>query len=331
MEHKIRITNFFVSAAVTDEKYEELRKNLDFALEMWRKSGELALKKDRVYLGYGLGFFFLFGNNDFEKHELFMEQVIEEARRFKDYDALSRLLVDFASTVGGRENETKSLRLYQEAQSMLADDRLDIRPLNRHRGKLCVALAMHALGTPGLEPVIDESMDYFLKKGPRYGRAIYAFNTAMAMKDSDTQKALFYFDLSLREAREIGHKGTIAYALSEKAHIANKLGNYREAEIMASEAVDLTESGIKFWHGWSLYTLAYAQRKLKQPEKALSGIKKALPLMPDDLAMTTYLVELRASIEEEQGRYRQALESRKELEKMKIRKVAENEKEHFAK
>ncbi|MDQ3232227.1 MAG: hypothetical protein M3Q07_10435 [Pseudobdellovibrionaceae bacterium] len=156
---KIRIANYFIRAAVETDIFDLAAMHIQSIEEYWQKTSELALTRDRTSIGLALGYYYRL-KNQIEKSDLAYKQTIAESRHFHDHNTLIRALIDYALRLDDGDQKAQGLQYYHEAQALAANESLEIQPFNRHRVKLMAALRSYNLGTPGLNHIIEVSMQF---------------------------------------------------------------------------------------------------------------------------------------------------------------------------
>ncbi|MDQ3231712.1 MAG: hypothetical protein M3Q07_07820, partial [Pseudobdellovibrionaceae bacterium] len=235
---RIRITTYFIKAAWATDILDLAAKHVQSVEESWQKADALGLGKDRTSLGHGLAFFYQL-QGQFDKANLTYKQTLEDARRYNDYDGLIDTLIEYGKWCDTTGQETLGIQYNHEAQALIANESLPISPFRRHAARISAALLSYKQGTQGLHHIVEESLRYFMDNRLRYATAIYAFNVAVAYRrrDEDIDKALYYLDVSLKEARSLDDKSTMGAVFLAQAWIAEKRGQYILMEKKAFQAV----------------------------------------------------------------------------------------------
>ncbi|MDQ3235497.1 MAG: hypothetical protein M3Q07_27115, partial [Pseudobdellovibrionaceae bacterium] len=330
---KIRMTNYFINAATQIETLDLAAKHIQSIEESWQKADVLGFGKDRTSIGHGLAFFYR-SQGQFDKANLTYKQTIEDARRYNDLDGLIDTLIEYGRWCDTTGQEAQGAQYNHEAQALIANKSLQISPFIRHAARISAALLSYEHGTHGLNHIIEESLRYFMDNRLRYATAIYAFNVAnqFRQKNEDIDKALYYLDVSLKEALSLQDKSTIGAVFLLQATIAKKRGQYTVMEKKAAQAVLQFGDSDKFWLGRALFIQAEAFWKLKKYSEGLAATTKALQLALEEwtnLRKDTY--ELQSAIQEKLHLYKDALYSHKEYQKILEKIAADRERDNFAK
>ncbi|HYX32206.1 MAG TPA: ATP-binding protein [Oligoflexus sp.] len=331
ISRKIRVASYFAQAADAVEEVDLLETHLQSIEGLRERANELNLTRDRTAIGKSLISYYE-ENGDLARSEALFKQTIDEARRSQDYEILSQMFALHGKELEGRGQKTLALQYVRDAHSMAANESLNISPLNRHIVRIWTALTLQRLGSSGFDQIIDDSMKYLMDRRPRHILAAFAYNVARELRHKDAIKALMYFDVTLREARSIDDKIGVSAALAEQAEIAWELGQYLEAERKASEAVTAIGSTNKFWLGRALLVKAQALWKLRKLSEALAVNDRALLLVSEQMTtLRSDIYKTQASIQEEAGLYKEAIQSQKEYQKIQAKIARDKEQENFAK
>ncbi|MDQ3231157.1 MAG: ATP-binding protein [Pseudobdellovibrionaceae bacterium] len=330
---RVRITNYFMRAVAETGIWDLAAGHIQSIEEYWQKTSELALTRDRTSIGLALGYYYRW-KNQIEKSDMVFKQTIAESRHFHDYNTLIRALIDYALRLDNGDQKAQGLQYYHEVQELAANESLQIQPFNRHRVKLMAALRSYNLGTPGLNHIIEASMQFIMDKRTRYAIAIFAYNVAVIYldRDEDFDRTVYYMDVSLREARSLDDKSTIGAVLMLQAKLAFKQGKYLAMEKKASEAVQLYSESNDLWLARAFLLHAESLWKLNRLNEALVASKKARSLLFSDerLHWRSEGYKLHAAIQEDLGLYKEALGSYKEFQDIEAKIASSKETENFA-
>ncbi|MDQ3234139.1 MAG: ATP-binding protein [Pseudobdellovibrionaceae bacterium] len=333
LARRIRVTNHFMKAAGATDTMDLAAKHIQSIEESWQKADSLGLGKDRTTLGHGLAFFYR-SQGQFDKANLTYKQTLEDARKYNDLDGLINTLIEYGRWCDTTGQEALGTQYNREAQALIANTSLQISPFIRHAARISAALLSYEHGTQGLHHIIEESLRYFMDKRLRFATAIYAFNVAnlYSHRDEDIDRALYYLEVSLKEARSLQDKSTIGAVFLLQASIARKRGQYNLMEEKASQAVLEISNKDKFWLGRALFIQATAFWKLKKYSEGLAATSRAVQLASEEWTnLRKDLYELQAALQEELHLYKEAVDSHKEYQKILAKIAADREKDNFAK